>query len=265
MRKQNNKKNNLIVLISFLVLIAICATIMIVRKVNENKQAENTTAAPQTTASTTAKPTETAATTQTTNAIKDESVPAQMAMQDALFIGDSRTVGIAEYASIEGSDFFCDVGMSVYNIHKKTISVPNVGKVTLEQLLGNKQYKKIYVMLGINEVGYNMNTTEKKFRELVDYILEKQPDAKVIIQANLHVTKSRSDADEVVNNASIDKLNAKLKSMADGKRVFYIDANSIFDDGHGNLAADKTGDNAHLYAKHYKEWGAWIVKETQNI
>lgn len=264
MQKKNNKKNNLIVLISFLILIAICVTIIVVRKVNSNKQAANNTTAPQTTASTTEKPTE-ATTAQTTDAAKEDKAPIQTGAQDALFIGDSRTVGIAEYASLDGSDFFCDVGMSAYNINKKTISVPNVGKVTLEQLLDNKQYKKIYVMLGINEVGYNMNTTEKKFRELVDYILEKQPNAKVIIEANLHVTKARSDADEVVNNAAIDKLNAKLKSIADGKRIFYIDSNTIFDDGHGNLAADKTGDNAHLYAKYYKEWGAWIVKETQNL
>ena len=51
-------------------------------------------------------------------------------MGDALFIGDSRTVGLMEYSGIDGADYFCTVGMSVYNIHKKPVSVPKVGKVT---------------------------------------------------------------------------------------------------------------------------------------
>ncbi len=50
-------------------------------------------------------------------------------MGDALFIGDSRTVGLMEYAQIANADFFANTGMSVFNIHKKPVSVPNVGKV----------------------------------------------------------------------------------------------------------------------------------------
>ena len=40
-----------------------------------------------------------------------------ISMDDALFIGDSRTVGLMEYAGIDDADYFCTVGMSVYNIH----------------------------------------------------------------------------------------------------------------------------------------------------
>ena len=75
-----------------------------------------------------------------------------ISMADALFIGDSRTVGLMEYAGIDGADYFCAVGMSVYNIHEKPVSVPNVGKVTLTELLNSKKYGKIYIMIGINEV-----------------------------------------------------------------------------------------------------------------
>ena len=63
-----------------------------------------------------------------------------ISMADALFIGDSRTVGLMEYAGIDGADYFCAVGMSVYNIHEKPVSVPNVGKVTLTELLNSKKY-----------------------------------------------------------------------------------------------------------------------------
>ena len=116
-------------------------------------------------------------------------------MTDALFIGDSRTVGIMEYSKINDADFFCHTGMNVYNVCKQRISVKNIGKVTLTELLQNKKYGKIYIMLGINELGYNLQSTLKKYNELIKLIENNQSDAVIFIQANLHVTKSRSDSD----------------------------------------------------------------------
>ena len=186
-------------------------------------------------------------------------------MGDALFIGDSRTVGLMEYSGIDGADYFCTVGMSVYNIHKKPVSVPNVGKVTLTELLNGKKYGKIYIMLGVNEVGYKFSSTAEKYSELIELIKDKQPNAVIFIQANLHVSKSRSDSDKVVNNIAINGLNTELSKLADGKHIFYLDANILFDDEAGGLSADKSEDSTHLYAKYYKEWGEWIVKQTASL
>ena len=186
-------------------------------------------------------------------------------MGDALFIGDSRTVGLMEYAGIDAADYFCNVGMSVYNIHKNSVSVPNVGKVTLTELLNGKKYGKIYIMLGINEVGYKFSNITEKYSELIEFVKSKQSDAVIFIQANLHVTKSRSDSDKVVNNTAINGLNAELAKLADGKSIFYLDANILFDDEAGGLSADKSGDSTHLYAKYYREWGEWIIRQTASL
>ena len=53
---------------------------------------------------------------------------------DALFIGDSRTVGIAEYGSLKNATYFADVGLNVYVAQTKAVAVKNVGTVTLPQL-----------------------------------------------------------------------------------------------------------------------------------
>lgn len=181
---------------------------------------------------------------------------------NSLFIGDSRTVGLWEYGCIEGADFFASEGMSVYNIHKKIVSVPGAGKVTLTELLENKQYAKIYIMLGINELGYNLDNTAVKYEELAAFIREKQPEALLFLQANLHVSKKRSDQDRVINNGMINKINTKIAELADNKEIFYLDANVLFDDGDGNLAADKTEDEAHPYGKYYAGWSDWIMQQT---
>lgn len=91
-------------------------------------------------------------------------VPVELDMSNALFIGDSRTVGLMEYSGLE-SDFFASVGMSVYNVEDEEVSVPNVGKVTLDQLLSNREYDTIYLMLGINELGYDMDQTVDVYTE----------------------------------------------------------------------------------------------------
>ena len=167
-----------------------------------------------------------------------------------------------EYAGLNEANFFCSTGMNVFDIKKSRISVPSVGKVTLEELLYNKKYGKIYIMLGINELGYDFQSIINKYGELLNYVNGKQPNAAIFIQANLHVSKKRSDSDNYINNKNIDRLNSELSKSANGKSTFYIDANPLFDDKDGNLSLDKTSDNAHLYARYYTEWGEWICKET---
>ncbi len=175
-----------------------------------------------------------------------------------LFIGDSRTVGLSEYGGIDDATFFASVGLSVYKIDEEIVSVANVGKVTLSELLKNKEFDSIYIMLGINEIGYNQKTTVKKYADLIDSIRKEQPNAIIYIEANIHVAKSLSDESDVYTNNNIDKLNYALSSLADNKTIFYIDVNEIFDDGHGNLDSKYTFDNTHLYGKYYKNWAEWL-------
>lgn len=197
---------------------------------------------------------------ETTAQIKDG-----ISMPNTLFIGDSRTVGLMEYSKIKDADFFCNVGMSVFNIYKQRPSVPKISKITLEELLSKKNYDKIYLMLGINELGYNFDSIISQYSNLLSFIEERQPNALIIIQANLHVTKKRSDSDKTINNPSIDKLNRFLENFANSKNIFYIDPNILFDDESGNLSAEKTEDSAHIYAKYYPEWAQWIDEKTKQL
>ena len=162
-------------------------------------------------------------------------------------------------------DFFCSVGMSVFNIYDDALSVPKVGNVTLSQLLTNKKYDKIYIMLGVNEMGYRFDKIIEKYKELLSFIKQKQPDTTIFLQANLHVTGERSNSDDTFNNHSINKLNKALSKMADNKKIYYLDVNPIFDDENGNLSADKSEDNTHLYAKYYEVWGKWIVSQSASL
>ena len=177
---------------------------------------------------------------------------------DALIIGDSRAEDLKYYGKIDGADFFTVVGLSIYNVEKKTAEVGGV-ETNLTDLLTKKKYGKIYIIPGVNECGYNIKQTVKKYGAFVEKIKELQPDAIIYANANIHLTKKESDKNIYdCNNANLNALNDGIKGLADGKTVYYLDVNPIFDDGNGNLRSEYTGDGTHLYAKYTIKWADWL-------
>lgn len=177
---------------------------------------------------------------------------------DALFIGDSRTVGLHAFAPIEGATYFDSVGLNVYKVEDTTVEIEGLGEVTLTELLNSRTFGKIYVMLGINELGFDYDTTLSNYKGLIDTIRSLQPESVIFIQANLHVGPDKSNSDTVVNNANIDRFNEAISQFANDIDTVYIDANPVFDDGDGNLKAECTGDGVHLYANFYEDWVDWL-------
>lgn len=177
---------------------------------------------------------------------------------DALFIGDSRMVGIAMYAPIEGATNFGTVGLSTYKIAEAVSEVPDTKGQTFQQVLGAKKYGKVYIMLGINEIGMDFTTTMQNMDNIISQIRAAQPGAKIILMANLHVSAARHYSDPVVNNTKIDSFNALLAAKADNTTIFYLDVNPVFDDANGCLDAQYTSDNTHPYAKYYVTWSEWL-------
>lgn len=204
--------------------------------------------------------------TQPTESVPPETTTVEESVisDEILFIGDSRTMGLMEYSGLD-ADFYASVGMSVYNIDDNLISVPDVGKVTLTQLLSNKSYGKIYLMIGINELGYDLDQTISVYSDLVDSIRQMQPNAKLFIQANLHVTEEKSKSHAYIKNSTIDEFNSKISELANGESIFYLDVNPEFDDANGALSEEYTSDGVHLYAKHYIQWGEWIMDESNHL
>ncbi len=234
---------------------------------------QQTTDVAQTNAPETNAPEETTDEEETTGVPDQPPVPEKnTGLDDALFIGDSRSHGIKIYSDLEkrGATFFTNVGMSIYNVRNTEVYVTNDGNYKIEQLLTEKKYGKIFLMLGVNEIGYPFNPTVNNYKTFVEDIQRLQPDALIFIQANLKVTQSVSEANIAinwpVNNPMIDKFNAAIKEIADNEKVFYVDVNELFNDGNGNMPADKAGgDGIHVTAKAYIEWANWIADQTAKI
>ena len=179
---------------------------------------------------------------------------------DALFIGDSRTVGLYEYGGLGKAEVFADSGMSIYKVFNEEFALRSGETVTLNEALSTKDFGKIYIMLGINELGYDFEQTVERFSEAVDTILTAQPKAYIFIQANLHITKEKSEKSEYFTNSNIDRYNEAISKLADNEQIFFLDVNPLYDDEQGCLSKEFTADHAHIKGKHYTEWVEFILQ-----
>ena len=181
---------------------------------------------------------------------------------DALFIGDSRTVGLSEYCEEldTRATFYSKVSLTIFDVMKKEFIKTDDGKMGVEQALSENSFGKIYIMLGLNEIG--TGDTEyftNAYREVLDRIRELQPDAIIYIQGIMHVTARKSDKDKFFNNNRINERNEGLKALADQKDIFYIDMNEAVDDGNGNLDSSLSFDDVHLKASSYERWHEYLL------
>lgn len=178
---------------------------------------------------------------------------------DALFIGDSRTEGLREYGNLGKAEVIADSGMSIYRLWKESYTIKGK-KQTLEEVLTNYRFNKIYLMLGVNELGYDFEQTKKRYEEGLEKIREKQPEAIIYLQANLHVTDEKSKDSEIYNNENINRMNQMIRELAEKNHLIFLDVNPLFDDENGNLSKEFTVDQAHILGIYYIDWANWILE-----
>lgn len=179
---------------------------------------------------------------------------------DAVFIGDSRTVGISEYSGIENATFLCKTSLSIYDYTKPAITYNNK-TTSIQEVLANETFGKIYLMVGINECGYGTpQSFYDLYREVVEDIRKHQPDALIFIESNLLVTQSKSDSSTSITNENISSRNNLIATLANQKDTFYIDINQSSLCADGALIAEFTWDQIHIKAQYYEVWKNFLLE-----
>lgn len=181
---------------------------------------------------------------------------------DAVFIGDSRTVGMFEYGGLEEiSTFYASTGLTVYKMFDSDIvSVPGERKkITVEEALQQNSFAKIYLMIGINEMGTGtVESFLEKYQEVVVHLQELQPDAIIYLQAIIKVTAKRSSQGDYITNEGIIARNEGIAKLADNVKIFFLDVNPEVCDESGGMIPDYTFDGVHLKAKYIEIWKDYL-------
>lgn len=175
---------------------------------------------------------------------------------DAAFVGDSRTDGFRLYSGLREGTYFCAVGANVSSVMTKPTQEGPDGKETILDALSRQDCGKIYIMLGVNELGwYRTEDFTDQYAKVIDRVRADHPDAVIAIESILPVSAAQDQKRSYVNNARIREFNALLCALAEEKGCVYLDPASAVMDETGALPAEWTTDGVHLNAA---GCGAWL-------
>ncbi len=161
---------------------------------------------------------------------------------DAAFLGNSLVDGFRLFSGLTTCDVFAATSMTV------------MGSGSLISQMNAKQYGKVYVLLGINEIGYDPDYFKTQYSNMLDTIIAGQPDADIYVMGLTPVSEHKSTTDSTFTMDRVRKYNEKLLELAIEKGCYYLDLCEALADETGYLPASVTTDGVHFAASHYQVW-----------
>ena len=175
--------------------------------------------------------------------------------EDALFIGDSRTEGLAVYSHLPHTTFYAKKGLTVENIFTDAFIEEGEQKVTVLEALSQHHFSRIYVMLGINELGWQYSEIfSQQYEKLIEEIRTLQPSADLYIQSILPVSKEKSEEDPYINRERINQYNDLLQELAEKTEAEYVPLDQSLSTEEGYLPEEASVDGVHLNREYCEEW-----------
>lgn len=120
------------------------------------------------------------------------------------------------------------------------------------------------VLIGTNNTGHSQQPaaeTVAGIRRTLDDLTWKWPNTQIILMAVLPRGATAKDPLRKLN----DEVNAKLKTLADGKRIHLLDINAEFMDAEGQLDKALLPDLLHLSPAAYNIWAEALTPKLKEI
>lgn len=185
---------------------------------------------------------------------------------DAAFVGDSRTDGFLIYSGIGRGKNLTSNGLSIFKLdEKKALTIGGV-KYTLMEALALEQYGKVYLSLGVNELGvYNDKGFYESYCRAIDEIRAIQPGAVIYIQGLIPLNEeeiAQSTGRTYLTNEHLRVYNDLMRAAAQEKQVVFLDLYTAFADENGSLPAGASRDGVHLNKDYCKQWLSYLQTHT---
>lgn len=176
--------------------------------------------------------------------------------EDAVFLGDSRTEGFHLYSGLKTGTYLYAVGATVESVFtKKAWPAEGKEKVPLLDALADLECGKIYLMLGINELGWSKKETfHDQYAKVIDRIREDHPDTEIILQSILPVSAKQDAKGSYVNNERIGVYNEVIRALAEEKECALVDVAEVLAGEDGCLPPKLNFDGVHLNPAGCKIW-----------
>lgn len=185
---------------------------------------------------------------------------------DAAFVGDSRTDGFMIYSGIGNGDNLTSNGLSIFKLaSKKTLKIGGEN-YTLLEALARKEYGKVYLCLGVNELGiYDDEGFYQSYLSAIDSIRATQPNAVIYIQGLIPLNETdvaAAGGREYLKNDRLRVYNDLMRQVAQEKQVVFLDLYTEFADENGELPSGASRDGVHLNKEYCQKWLTYLQTHT---
>ena len=182
--------------------------------------------------------------------------------RDAAFIGDSRMKGIMNFAKFEYAADFSHVGLTVADVFTKPYIETPSGSVTVSEALQGGTYGKIYMMTGLNELGwYDTDKFIEYYGNMVDHAKQTHPEAQIYVIGIMPVGAKATAEQAHLTNDRVQMFNGLILGMCEAKQVYFVDGfEAVASDG--SLPDDASPDGVHMEPGYCKMLTDYLLSHT---
>lgn len=180
---------------------------------------------------------------------------------DAMFVGDSLTVGFSTYNVMPNSKVVAYIGMGPQSFEGVQTLDDGTQVVPLQQIV-SAQPRKIYLMLGTNSL---ISMTDDAFLvyygQLLDKLLQQDPGVEIYVESILPVSAQKAAERPQLDNTRIRAVNDRLAKLAFEKGVYFLNVQEVFTDDSGNMiesALWSASEGIHLQPAGYNIWKDYL-------
>lgn len=192
---------------------------------------------------------------------------------DAVFLGDSISLMLKTYAltgALGGATVFAQGSYSLTNALYQKLDAsdsthPSYQGVRMyaEDAVAAVGAKKVYIMLGMNDLVYGVDTAISNYKLYVSKIKAKSPEVQIFIQSMTPMRNSSNVLSGKLNNDKIKEYNQKLETLCKNEGWYYIAVESIMWESDGSqLRADYCSDGTtmglHMTTAACKAWVEYL-------
>ena len=200
---------------------------------------------------------------------------------DAVMVGDSVSLKLKNHvtkARQTEPDYFglgqfltsgsLGTGNSLWEVSDKSVHPSFQGeKMLLEESIPLTGAKKVYMMLGINDIAvYGIEGAIQNYSTLLDQISTAAPDVVFYIQSATPICEGAEKG--ALTNENLEIYNRKLEEMCLSRGVRFVDVASVMRDENGFLirsyCSDPDGMGIHLTDEGCLVWLNYLMEDAAN-
>jgi len=171
---------------------------------------------------------------------------------DALFIGDSVSEGFKNSGALPAGQIIANknVGLNAVASGEAVYYTKGTEPKTLWQAIEelNPNPGKLYVLLGVNSIGFDNDYHITFYYQLVEQLKEKYP--KAIIYVESVTPKAKVNDYPNFTQEKLNEFNDLIRQMAAEEQVYYLDVQTALKDEEGYMVAEYAPtDGLHMVRK----------------